>query len=100
MKTKRKMATTDCRLCAAVHAAILASLSAGAGADFVVAVRARAVRTAVTIVVTFYGHVRGFNESAVDLSEGIKTRGPRTNYERGINRARPKLPRNFSSRRT
>lgn len=42
-------------------------------------------------------HVRGFNEPAVDPSEGIKTRGPRTNYGRGINRAWPKLPGNFSS---
>lgn len=47
---------------------------------------------AVTIEVTFYGHVSGLNEPAVDPYEGIKTRGPRTNYGRGINRARP---RNF-----
>lgn len=41
-----------------------------------------ATQAAVTIGVTFYRHVRGFNEPAVDPSEGIKTRGPRTNYGR------------------
>lgn len=50
----------------------------------------RAKAVAVTIGVTFYRHVKSFNEPAVDPSEGIKTRGPRTNYERGINRATAK----------
>lgn len=49
-------------------------------AKFVVTLRAKATQTVVTIRVTFYRHVRGFNEPAVDPSEGIKTRGPRTNY--------------------
>lgn len=49
-------------------------------AKFVVMSRAKATQTVVTIGITFYRHVRGFNEPAVDPSEGIKTRGPRTNY--------------------
>lgn len=44
-------------------------------ADFVVTLRARTLQITVTIVATFYEHVKDFNEPTVDPSGGIKTRG-------------------------